>query len=1038
MRLAQGRRPGRGTAAAVAVAVLGGLLGGAQTAVAAPGAPGTVPRTPAGPEGRNDGSVPPVWPRPQSLKPLGPAVALGTEATVVAGPDADPYAVETAHRLLRDAGVGTLYTTLPGRGPVVHLGGPGAVEALRALGMAGQGDLPSGGYRLAAGALGGRGTVAVDGTGPDGLFHGVQTLRQLVRGGTAADKDKGAAARTVRPSEIAGVAVRDWPGTAVRGTTEGFYGRPWSHEQRLAQLDFMGRTKQNRYLYAPGDDPFRQARWRDPYPAERRTEFRELADRARRNHTVLAWAVSPGQRMCLSDAADVRALNRKIDAMWALGVRAFQLQFQDVSYSEWHCEEDAETFGRGPGAAARAQARVAGAVARHLAERHPGAEPLSLLPTEFYQEGETAYRRALAAELDQRVQVAWTGVGVVPRTITGRQVAGAREAFGHPLVTMDNYPVNDYAQNRLFLGPYAGREPAVAAGSAALLANAMEQASASRIPLFTAADYAWNPKGYRPGESWRAALDELADGDRAAREALGVLAGNHASSVLEDTESGYLRPYLDAFRDALAAGTAPAALDRAADALRARFTEMRRAPEGLADTDGGRLDDEIRPWLDQLARYGQAGELAVDLLRAQARGDGTAAWRASLALEPLRTDPAKGRAVVGKGVLEPFLDRVAADAAAWTGAARSPRPDGEGVVRLERARPVASVTAMTVPGAPGTAPGRLEALIPGEGWRAVGVLSPTGWTQSAVGGLPVEALRVAGGGPGTAVRALVPWYTDEPAAGVALTERTADAEIGGAPVRAGLRLSPLRPRDVTGTLTVKAPPGIAVKAPARVTVPRGRALTVPVEVTVPAGAPSGPYPVTLSFAGTEQTLTVRAYPRTGGPGLLAGTGAVASSSGDETPAFPAAAAVDGDPRTRWSSRYEDGAWWQAELPEAVRLGKVVLHWQDAHAAGYRIQVSADGRTWRTAATVGEGRGGTETVRMDAPGTRFLRVQGDRRATRFGYSLFTVEAYAVAAEKGGKAEKAEEAEETVAGDGGPRPEAGPGTEPDTGRAGGLRP
>lgn len=128
------------------------------------------------------------------------------------------------------------------------------------------------------------------------------------------------------------------------------------------------------------------------------------------------------------------------------------------------------------------------------------------MPTEFYQDGATDYRTALAAELDERVQVAWTGVGVVPKTITGRELAGARAAFRRPLVTMDNYPVNDYAQDRIFLGPYTGRDPAVAGGSAALLSNAMEQPSASRIPLFTAADFAWNPKAYRPQESWRAAI----------------------------------------------------------------------------------------------------------------------------------------------------------------------------------------------------------------------------------------------------------------------------------------------------------------------------------------------------------------------------------------------------------------------------------------------------------------------------------------------------------------------------------------------------
>jgi hyaluronoglucosaminidase len=78
------------------------------------------------------------------------------------------------------------------------------------------------------------------------------------------------------------------------------------------------------------------------------------------------------------------------------------------------------------------------------------------------------------------------------------------------------------------------------------------------------------------------------------------------------------------------------------------------------------------------------------------------------------------------------------------------------------------------------------------------------------------------------------------------------------------------------------------------------------------------------------------------------------------------------------------------------VGRVVLHWQDAYAAGYQVRTSADGVNWRTAATVGDGGGGTETVWLDgAEDIRFLRVQGVRRATKYGYSLFGVEAYAVA-------------------------------------------
>ncbi|QXE36798.1 beta-N-acetylglucosaminidase domain-containing protein [Streptomyces sp. GMY02] len=991
MRLGQRK----GTATAVAVAVIGGLLGTAPSALAAPHEPGSPAATT--PEREGAGKVPPVWPRPQTIRAAGRLVPLGDDVTVVAGADADAYAVDALTEILRGAGVRTVRTAsaAPATGPLVLAGGAAAREALRALRAPDSADLPAGGYRLAVGTVAGRDTVALDGVDGDGLFYAAQTLGQLV------------VERSGRPA-VLGVVVRDWPGTAVRGTAEGFYGQPWDHRRRLSQLDFMGRTKQNRYLYAPGDDPYRQARWREPYPAAQRTEFRELAERARRNHVTLAWAVAPAQAMCMTSRKDLRDLTRKIDAMWALGVRAVQLQFQDVSYTEWHCGEDAEAFGSGPRAAAVAQARVANAVARHLAERHPGAEPLTVMPTEYYQDGTTDYREALADALDTRVQVAWTGVGVVPRTITGQELAGARAAFRRPLVTMDNYPVNDYEQDRIFLGPYTGREPAVATGSAALLANAMEQASASRIALFTAADYAWNPRGYDPRESWRAALDDLAGGDIRAREALTALAGNDASSILGPAESAYLKPLLTDFwqsRTTTDRGTRTSA----ASALRAAFTVMREAPERLAGIADGQLDEEVRPWLDQLARYGAAGELAVDMLLAQDRGDGAAAWQASLGLEPLHEAARTSRATVGEGVLGPFLDRAVKESSAWTGADRATDRDTGNVtqdarsytVDLGGARPVEAVNTMSEPG---TGVGAtVEAHVPGQGWRALGPLSTSGWTESDTKGLRIDAVRIVspGAGPGVAgpgapapsVRHVVPWFADEPRARLDLVRDEADAQIGGKPQKVEARLAAQRPGEVRGALTAKAPSGIRVTVPRTTTVPRGAQKNVPVEVSVPEGTPAGTYEVPLAFAGDERTLTVRASPRTGGPDLA--RTATAASSGDETPDFPAAAALDGDPATRWSSPAEDGAWWQLELPQAARLGQIVLHWQDAYATRYRIQVSSDGRTWRTAATVNAGRGGREAIGMDAKDTRFVRIQGDERATRFGYSLYTVEAYAVA-------------------------------------------
>lgn len=990
-------RPRRaGVTTVLAAALLGGLLGNAPGAAAAPGGPAAAAA--GGPEAADptaDGGLPPVWPRPQQARAQGTYAPVGAEVTLMAEPGTDPYALSALGEILYGLGARTVVDASPGgtpppRGLIVYAGGRGAEEALRAFGAAAAGDLPPGGYRLAAGQLAGRPTVALSGVGEDGLFHAAQTLRQL-----AVAKDGGRA--------FAGALIRDWPVTAVRGITEGFYGTPWSMPQRLSQLDFMGRTKLNRFLYAPGDDPYRGARWRDPYPADRREEFRTLAARARRNHVTLGWAVAPGQAMCFSSASDVRALERKVDAMWALGVRAFQLQFQDVSYSEWHCGADADAFGSGPEAAAAAQAKVAGALAKHLAAKGREAAPLSLLPTEYYQDGRTAFRRALAKRLDPRVEVAWTGVGVVPRTITGAELADARAALGHPLVTMDNYPVNDFAQDRIFLGPYTGREPAVAVGSAALLANASAQPTASRVPLFTTADYAWNPRGYRPEESWRAAVDDLAGDDPRARRALWALAGNDASSVLGGEESAYLRPLMDEFWAALS-GTDAARLKKAADGLRSAFRTMADAPGRLENAFGA----EVRPWLEQLARHGDAGARALDMLTAQASGDGAEAWRAELDVLRLRDRIAAEKVTVGAGVLTPFLQQALARANGWLGVDRPlrtagaatdgdpatsvPAPgDGPLTVRLREPHPMTAVTVLTsaAPGARGT----VWAHTADRGWQRLGALSDSGWTQLPGKGVRADALRLVWTGTvrPAAVHEVAPWFADTSSAGFELTHGEATAEAGGAPAVVEARMINQQPRTVDEKLTVTAPKGVTVKAPERLTAVRGGVTTARVELSVPADAPRS-FTATVRLGDQERTLTVRSYPSSGGPDLA--RGGRARSSGDEASDFPAFAAIDGDDTTRWSSQPTDDAWWQLELPRPARLGRLVLHWQDAYAARYRIQVSPDGRTWRDAASVDDGKGGTETLRFDAPGTRFVRIQGEKRATEFGYSLYEVEAYAV--------------------------------------------
>jgi len=66
------------------------------------------------------------------------------------------------------------------------------------------------------------------------------------------------------------------PPFAVSGVIEGFYGPPWSHQDRLDILRFMGRVGLNVYVYAPKDDPYHRTRWREAYPEDARRRLGEL------------------------------------------------------------------------------------------------------------------------------------------------------------------------------------------------------------------------------------------------------------------------------------------------------------------------------------------------------------------------------------------------------------------------------------------------------------------------------------------------------------------------------------------------------------------------------------------------------------------------------------------------------------------------------------------------------------------------------------------------------------------------------------------
>lgn len=100
--------------------------------------------------------------------------------------------------------------------------------------------LPREGYRLRVRVRGGRAEARVEAAADAGVKHAKRTLAAL----TTPDR------RAVEE-----VDVNDWPAFAWRGILEGFYGPPWSHEDRLCPLRLAAACKMSAYGYAPKNDP---------------------------------------------------------------------------------------------------------------------------------------------------------------------------------------------------------------------------------------------------------------------------------------------------------------------------------------------------------------------------------------------------------------------------------------------------------------------------------------------------------------------------------------------------------------------------------------------------------------------------------------------------------------------------------------------------------------------------------------------------------------------------------------------------------------
>lgn len=499
-----------------------------------------------------------IYPTPQEHFNIPGKASFTTTVQVVAEKGIDNYTRERLEQILEEHGLNPLFVEKPKSGySVVYLGINDSGE---------QADKKASKLKLKRDVFGiskydrhivslsstkGKAELVVLGENTDAVFYGLATFEQMLDYGT---------------NNLACAVFYDYADMQNRGVIEGYYGVPYSEDVTVDLFRFMARYKLNTYMYGAKSDPYHSRYWDKAYPTkitdrERRfglmTEdmMKHLCEVAHQSKVNFIWSIHPGQSFTDVESSDVLdRIMSKFEMMYDLGVRQFGVFVDDVGVPD-----DDRTLKMGAERLTQLQQLV------DQRWNQPGANPADTVKPLQYVPQLYAYswvkpdkaRRfwESLSPVPDKVNIYTTGEKVwsVPNT---KDLEILNDYIGRQVAWWWNYPCNDVDVTKIFIADtYTNFADETHIDNGArlekqlplktLIINPMQQGELSKIPLFSVAEYTWNPAKFDNMESWKASLPAVVGEERS--EALEYLtpylryydADTHLANLINDFKAAY-------------------------------------------------------------------------------------------------------------------------------------------------------------------------------------------------------------------------------------------------------------------------------------------------------------------------------------------------------------------------------------------------------------------------------------------------------------------------------------------------------------------
>lgn len=440
------------------------------------------------------------------------------------------------------------------------------------------------------------GFIKIIGADKDGVYNGILTLDQILE--------------QAIENKIAEVNIADYPEIGQRGFIEGFYGTPWSHEDRMSLMRDTSKYKMNTYIYAPKDDIYHREQWKELYPQEKAQELAELARVGTENNLNFCWTIHPGATLQFTDE-DYNAIIAKFEQLYSLGVRQFGVLFDDT-----------DDWSRG-----KLQAEWINRINNEFVKAKGDIEPMIVISARYnsaWGPNMNRYFKPFMETLDKDIEVMWTGHATMsnvskdvfewPKTATG---------VDKDMAVWWNYPVNDYCDQKMLMAPLHNLNPDLD-NVTGFYSNPMNQAEASKVALYSIADYTWNTDSFEYMKSWERSIEELtpevaSEFKRFASNISYLSDDGGASGPFIYDESVYLAEKIDTLNNAIQNGTS---IVQPANALLAEFEIMKNDCKNINEKlTNKNLAKEIEPFIGAYEALADSGIASMKALIAANEGN---------------------------------------------------------------------------------------------------------------------------------------------------------------------------------------------------------------------------------------------------------------------------------------------------------------------------------------------------------------------------------------------------------------------------------